>query len=79
MFNSLASYILGNGNRNATDITQDGQQLSGASDEAINNFKFVTTSCEDEDEEWLLVEKGGKSFARIDCFFFQFGFSAIFL
>lgn len=59
MFNSLASYILGNGNRNATDITQDGQQLSGASDEAINNFKFVTTSCEDEDEEWLLVEKGG--------------------
>lgn len=59
MFNSLASYILGNGNRNATDITQDGQQISGASDEAINNFKFVTTSCEDEDEEWLLVEKGG--------------------
>lgn len=62
MFNSLASYILGNGNRNATDITQDGQQLSGASDEAINNnFKFVTTNCEDdEDDEWLLVEKGGK-------------------
>lgn len=58
MFNSLASYILGNGYRNATDITQDGQQLSGASDEAINNFKFVTTNCEDEDE-WLLVEKGG--------------------
>lgn len=65
MFNSLASYILGNGNRNATDITQDGQQFSGASDEAINNFKFVTTSCEDEDEEWLLVEKGGKLFHYI--------------
>lgn len=62
MFNSLASYILGNGNRNATDITQDGQQFSGAaSDEAINKFKFVTTNCEDdEDDEWLLVEKGGK-------------------
>lgn len=61
MFNSLASYILGNGNRNATDITQDDQNSRGASDEAINNFKFVTTSCEDdEDDEWLLVEKGGK-------------------
>lgn len=68
MFNSLASYILGNGNRNATDIIQDGQQISGASDEAIDNFKFVTTSCEDEDEEWLLVEKGGKSFVPPDTF-----------
>lgn len=63
MFNSLASYILGNGNRNATDITQDGQQqLSGAAtDETINKFKFVATNCEDdENDEWLLVEKGGK-------------------
>lgn len=60
MFNSLASYILGNGNRN-TDITQDDQQFSGAeTDEAINKFKFVAANCDDEEvNEWILVEKGG--------------------
>lgn len=60
MFNSLASFILGN--RNATDIENHNQR--GATDEAIdNNFKFVSTNCkefdDEEDNEWLLVEKGG--------------------
>lgn len=60
MFNSLASYILGNGNRNSTDIIQDEQNLRGTSDEANNNFIFIATGCEDdEDDDWLLVEKGG--------------------
>lgn len=63
MFNSLASFILGNGNRNTTDIEDHNQR--GATDEAIdNNFKFVSTNCketdDEEDSEWLLVEKGGK-------------------
>lgn len=63
MFNSLASFILGNGNnRNATDIEDQSQR--GATDEAIDNFKFVSTNCkendDDDDSEWLLVEKRGK-------------------
>lgn len=61
MFNSLASYILGNGNRNATDITQEDNNTTGAIDEReFNNYKFVATSAEDdEDDEWLLIEKKG--------------------
>lgn len=62
MFNSLASFILGNGNRNATEL--EDQNLHGATDEAVNSFKFVSTNCKENDDEedceWLLVEKGGK-------------------
>lgn len=60
MFNSLASYILGNGNKNSSDNNQDDQNLSAATDDTINNFKFISTNCvDDEDDDWLLVERDG--------------------
>lgn len=61
MFNSLASYILGNGNRNATDITKEDNNTTAEvnGERGIDNYKFVTTSAEDEDDEWLLIEKRG--------------------
>lgn len=61
MFNSLASYILGNGNRNPANISPDEQNLSDTNVDTINNFKFISTNADgDDDDEWLLVEKGGK-------------------
>lgn len=59
MFNSLASYILGNNtNRNSTDIIQENQDLTGATDQSISNFKFISTQ-DDEDDDWMLIEKTG--------------------
>lgn len=59
MFNSLASYILGNNtNRNSTDIIQENQDLNGATDQSISDFKFISTN-DDEDDDWMLIEKTG--------------------
>lgn len=67
MFNSLASYILGtsnnnnnNTNRNSTDIIQENQDLNSAADQSIDNFKFISTNCDDDEEDdWMLIEKTG--------------------
>lgn len=61
MFNSLASYILGNNNnRNSTDVLQANEDLNGATDQSINNFKFISTNgIDDEDDDWMLIEKTG--------------------
>lgn len=67
MFNTLASYLLGNSTvKNPTDTEPEVKPTadtiencaSHANDQNIK-FNIITTNCEDEEDDWLLVEREG--------------------
>lgn len=65
MFNTLASYLLGNSTvKSPTDTEPEDRSTTIDNCTSIvddQNFKFnlITTNCEDDEEDWLLVEREG--------------------
>jgi len=70
MFNTLASYLLGNSTAKSPTDTEPEQKNSTVADDQYIKFNLTTTSCDDDDDEdWLIVvrdESAGESGPQTD-------------